>query len=90
MLENTDAEVAMIGVRLIDDAYLAWVGAESEAGTKLREWFQATGGQREAAYFAYRAALGREEASARDLERLWHLASTYHYVLVERTEQLSD
>jgi hypothetical protein len=29
MLENTDAEVAKIGVRLIDDAYLSWLGAET-------------------------------------------------------------
>jgi hypothetical protein len=64
MLENTESEVASIGVRLIDDAYLAWFGAETEAETLLRAWFQATGQRREVAYLAYRAALEREEASA--------------------------
>jgi hypothetical protein len=90
MFETTEAELAKIGARLIDDAYLAWVGAESEAEAKLHEWFQATGGQREAAYLAYRAALEREEASARDLERLSHLASTWHDVLVEKSEQVPN
>jgi hypothetical protein len=90
MLENTEAEIAMIGVRLVDDAYLAWIGAESEAETLLRGWFQATGERREAAYLAYRAALDREEASARDLDRLWRLASTCRDVLVEKTETVSE
>jgi len=76
MLQHTEAEIAVIGVRLIDDAYLAWFYAESEAETLLRAWFQATGGRRETAYVAYRAALEREEASAHDLERLWRLASS--------------
>jgi hypothetical protein len=83
MLDDTEPEVAMIGVRLIDDAYLAWFSAESEAETMLRTWSQATGERRYAAYLAYRAALEREEASARDLERLWRLPSTRDDVLVE-------
>jgi hypothetical protein len=86
MLESTEAEVAMIGVRLIDDAYLAWFYAESEAETMLRGWFQATGERRKVAYLAYRAALEREEAAARDLERLWLLASTCRDVVVQGTE----
>jgi hypothetical protein len=86
MRENTETEVAVIGVRLIDDAQLAWLHAESEAETMLRGWFQATGERREVAYLAYRSALEREEAAARDLERLWRLASTCRDVLVERTE----
>lgn len=83
MFEKSETEVARIGIRLIDDAYLAWFGAESEAETLLRAWFQSTGDRREVAYLAYRAALEREEASARDLERLWNLASTCHDALVE-------
>jgi hypothetical protein len=55
----------------------------------LRGWCDATGGRREAAYLAYRAALEREDASARDLERLSRLASTGHEVLVEKTERVS-
>ena len=86
MLESTEAEVAMIGVRLIDDAYLAWFYAESEAETMLGGWFQATGERRRVAYLAYRAALEREEAAARDLERLWRLASPCRDVVVHGTE----
>jgi hypothetical protein len=89
MLENTEFEVAIIGVRLIDDAYLAWLGAETEAERLLRAWFQATGQRRDVAYLVYRAALEREEASARDLERLWRLASGGHDGLVEKTETVS-
>ena len=86
MLESTEAEVTMIGARLIEDAYLAWFYAESEAETMLRGGFQATGERRKVAYFAYRAALEREEAAARDLERLWLLASTCRDVVVQGTE----
>jgi len=87
MLDN---DVATIGIRLIDDAYLAWFRAETECETTLREWFQATGQRREPAYLAYLAALDREEASARDLERLWCVASTCHDALVETTKSVSE
>ena len=90
MLENTEAEVAKFEVRLIDDAYLGWLGAESEAEIMLRGWFDTTGERREAAYLGYRAALEREEASARDLERLWRLASTCHDARAEKTESVSE
>ena len=91
MFEHNATEVARIGVRLIDDAYLAWFGAESEAETLLRAWFQAKGERREVAYLAYRAALDREEASARDLDRLWRLASTTcHEVLVGPVERVAE
>jgi hypothetical protein len=43
MLENTEAKVAKIGVRLIDDRYLSWLGAESEPEMMLRGWCDATG-----------------------------------------------
>ena len=90
MLDKTEAGVATIGVRLIDDVYLAWFDAESECETRLREWFEATGERREPAYLAYLAALDREEASARDLERLWGLASRCQAALVEKTESVSE
>jgi hypothetical protein len=76
----------MIGVRHIDDAYLAWFYAEDEAETMLRGGFQATGERRKVAYLAYRAALEREEAAARDVERLWLLASSCRDVVVQGTE----
>jgi hypothetical protein len=90
MLESTATEVALIGVRLIDDAYMVWHGAESEADAMLQGWFRAAGEWREPAYLAYLAALDREEASARDLERLWRLASPCRDALVEPTEDVSE
>jgi hypothetical protein len=90
MTDDTQVQVAKIGVRLIDDAYLAWFGAESECETLLRDWFTATGERREIAYLAYRAALDREEASARDLERLWNLAVECHEALAETKEAVPE
>ena len=90
MPDKTEADVATIGVRLIDDAYLAWFDAESECETTLRAWFQATEDGRERAYLAYVAALDREEASARHLERLWSMASTCYDTLAEQTESVSE
>ena len=91
MLDNIETDVRTIGVRLIDDAYLAWFRAESDCEATLRAWFQATGSQRDTAYLSYLAALDREEASARDLERLWRLAESCHYSLAaERTESVPE
>ena len=70
-----NTELAAIGVRLLDDAYLAWFTAESQSENALRSWWQTTGTRRSVAYAAYRAALDREEAAARDLERLWSLSA---------------
>jgi hypothetical protein len=74
MAENAQTDIAEIGVRLLDDVCLAWLGAESECEAAMRAWFAAAGADRATAYFAYRAALDREEAAARDLERLWRLS----------------
>jgi hypothetical protein len=74
MKSPLDAEVAEIGVRLLDDTYMAWLVAESECGHALHDWFERTADIRADAYFAYRAALDREEAAARDLQRLCELA----------------
>ena len=90
MLDNTDTEIATIGVRLIDDAYVAWLGAESECETRLQAWFRATGERREIAYLGYRAALDREEASARDLERLWCLAEPCRAAAAQETESVPE
>lgn len=70
MTEKLGREAAEIGVRLLDDAYVAWFAAESECEQALRAWFDGTSGNRREAYFAYRAALDREEAAAHDLQRL--------------------
>jgi hypothetical protein len=74
MFTDIGAELASIGVRLLDDAYLAWLSAETECEMALRSWWQGTGSDQAKAYAAYRAALDREEAAAHDLERLWTLS----------------
>lgn len=59
-----------IGIRLSDDAYMAWSIAEQDCAAALRTWLDAGPGRRDAAHAAYRAALDREDAAARDLERI--------------------
>jgi hypothetical protein len=86
MIDNVDTTVAEIGVRLLDDAYLAWFSAESECEGTLHAWFQAAGAQRTSAYLAYRAALDREEAAARDLARLWQVSAPCREALVHGSE----
>jgi hypothetical protein len=69
-----DKDLAAIGVRLLDDAYLAWFSAEGETERALRAWRDERPCPGEVSYAVYRAALDREEAAARDLERLWTLS----------------
>lgn len=88
MIENLDTEVAEIGVRLLDDAYLAWFSAESESEGALRAWFEASGSRRATAYLTYRAALDREEAAARDLQRLWQVSARCRETLVRGNESV--
>lgn len=90
MIDDVQTTVAEIGVRLLDDAYLAWFSAESECEAALHAWFDATGAQRSAPYLAYRAALDREEAAARDLERLWQLSESCRDALVPGNESVSN
>lgn len=89
MIENLENELAQIGVRLLDDAHLAWLTAESECERALHAWFDG-GGDRTHAYFAYRAALDREEAAAHDLQRLWQLSEPCRDALSEHEEQLGE
>jgi hypothetical protein len=60
----------VIAVRVLDDAHMTWVAAEVESEHALRAWFEAAPPQAAGAYVAYRAAINREEAAARDLQRL--------------------
>ena len=62
-------ELAEIGVRLTDDAYIAWHAAESECERAFRGWSHSGASNRAAAYCIYRPALDREEGAARDLWR---------------------
>jgi hypothetical protein len=74
MMDDRNTDLAAIGVRLLDDAYLAWFTAEGETERALRAWRDERPCTREVSYAVYRAALDREEAAARDLERLWMLS----------------
>jgi hypothetical protein len=73
---NTSRDLAVIGVRLLDDAHMTWVAAEIESEQALRAWFTGAASH-SAAYVAYRAAVDREEAAARDLQRLSELTLPY-------------
>ena len=84
MTEKLGQEVAEIGVRLLDGAYLAWFVAESECEQALRAWLDRTPVNGAEAYLAYRAALDREEAAARDLQRLSQLAQPCRDSLAHR------
>ena len=70
-------DAAEIGIRLLDDAYMTWLIAESEAEQTLEAWCDRASGTRAERYRAYRAAVEREEAAARDLQRLHEIASPY-------------
>jgi hypothetical protein len=70
-------DVAVIGVRSLDDGHLTWVAAEVESEHALRAWFKGAASHRAAAYAAYRAAVAREETAARDLQRLCELTQPY-------------
>ena len=64
-------DLAVIGVRVLDDAHMNWIAAEVDSELALRRWFEAVAPDRINAYLAYRAAADREEAAASDLERLY-------------------
>jgi hypothetical protein len=70
MTDELAREVAQIGARLLDEAYMAWFAAENECEQALRVWSAATSRRRADGYWTYRAALDREEAAARDLQQL--------------------
>jgi hypothetical protein len=74
---ETSRDLGVIGVRLLDDAHMTWIAAEVESEHALRAWIEAVRSHRVAAYLAYRAAVDREEAAARDLQRLYELTQPY-------------
>jgi hypothetical protein len=74
---TTSRGMAVIGVRLLDDAHMTWLAAEIVSEHALRAWFDAPGSEHAGAYLAYRAAVDREEAAARDLHRLSELTQPY-------------
>jgi hypothetical protein len=68
-------EFLQAGIRLADEAHASWTMATVQCAEALRAWFDAGPSHRGAANLAYRAALDREEAAARDLERVASLVS---------------
>jgi hypothetical protein len=74
---TTSRELAVMGVRALDDAHMTWVAAEVESEHAMRAWFDGDAPNRAAAYLAYNAAADREEAAANDLQRLCELTQPY-------------
>ena len=74
-------ELAEIGIRLLDEAHVVWQRAELDCELALEAWYQASPRASTDRYLSYRAALDREQAAARDLERLWDLARSGHDAL---------
>jgi hypothetical protein len=70
-------DAAELGKRLLDDAHTAWLIAENEAEQSLDAWRERASGTCASSYRAYLAAVEREEAAARDLQRLSEIASPY-------------
>lgn len=70
---NTSRALAVIAVRVLDDAYMTWVAAEVESEHALRAWLDASELQCAGAYLTYRAPVDREDTAARDLQRLYAL-----------------
>jgi hypothetical protein len=70
---DTSRDLAVIGVRVLDDAHMTWIAAELDCERALHAWFDAGATLGAGAYHAYRAAVDREEAAARDLQRLAEL-----------------
>jgi hypothetical protein len=74
---STSRDLAVIAVRVLDDAHMTWVAAEVESERALHAWCKGVASRRAAAYLAYRAAVDREETAARDLQRLSELTQPY-------------
>lgn len=74
-------ELAEIGIRLLDEAHVAWQRAELECEQALRAWCDGSPRTGAELYRSYRSALDREHAAACDLQRLWELARFGHDAL---------
>jgi hypothetical protein len=81
------SEIAEIGIRLLDDAHVAWQRAELECEQTLQAWFEGAPRTRAERYQSYLAALDREEAAAHDLQRLWQLSASGHAALAGAASQ---
>jgi hypothetical protein len=70
MIENSSNEAIDLQVRELAVAHRAWSAATRECDRALHAWFESSGADDALRYAAYRAALDREQAAARELERL--------------------
>ncbi|HET6866721.1 MAG TPA: hypothetical protein VFH80_12460 [Solirubrobacteraceae bacterium] len=80
-------ELAEIGIRLLDEAHVAWQRAELECERALGAWYGSSPRTGAELYRSYRAALDREHAAACDLQRLWELARFGHDALAAASTQ---
>ena len=80
MARTISREVASIGIRLVDEAYMSWCTAQTQCQNALRAWFDAGPRHRAEANCAYRAALDREQAAAATSNgcRSWACCVTSH------------
>jgi hypothetical protein len=83
---DTEAEITERRAGTLDDAHLAWFIAESECERALEAW--RTGENADIAYCSYLAALNREEAAARHLERVWRAGECRTQTLVQRMQDV--
>jgi hypothetical protein len=83
-------ELAEIGIRLLDEAHVAWQRAELACEHALRAWYTGSPRTSEDRYLFYREALDREQAAASDLQRLWELARDGHAALTAATPRAED
>ena len=83
-------ELAEIGIRLLDEAHVAWQRAELECEQALRAWYDGPPRASTDRYLSYRAALDREQAAAHDLQRLSELAQSGHDALLAAASPTGD
>lgn len=83
-------ELAEIGIRLLDEAHVAWQRAELECEQALQAWYDGPPRAATDLYLSYRAALDREHGAAGDLERLWELARSGHEALAGASQLAGD
>jgi hypothetical protein len=79
--------LAEIGIRVLDEAHGAWQRAELECELALRAWCDGPPRASADRYLSYRAALDREQAAARDLQRMWELAQAGNDALAAAASQ---
>jgi hypothetical protein len=85
MNEQMPRDIAEIAVRLCDSAHIMWYAATIDAEHALCDWSNAAPDEGVIRYFAYRAALDREEAAARDLQKLSELTQPCQEALIRAT-----